>query len=101
MHIRVRAFGLPPARRAGQTLPDQRPQLALPANGRPSRFTSAAKHNAERVPARLALIDGHMLATLMVNRNIDVQDRETCVIKRIDEDFFEDSGQDPSGNCGP
>jgi restriction endonuclease Mrr len=31
-----------------------------------------------------------MLAGLMVNLNIGVQDRETYVIKRIDEDFFED-----------
>ncbi len=38
------------------------------------------------------LIDGRMLADLMVKYNVGVQDRETYVIKRIDEDFFEDSG---------
>jgi restriction system protein len=56
------------------------------------RFSSEAKVYAERVAARLVLIDGHMLAGLMVNLNIGVQDRETYVIKRIDEDFFEDVG---------
>ena len=56
------------------------------------RFTSDAKDYAERVAARVVLIDGHMLAALMVDLNIGVQDRETYVIKRIDEDFFEDSG---------
>ena len=56
------------------------------------RFSADAKNYAERVAARLVLIDGHMLAGLMVNLNIGVQDRETYVIKRIDEDFFEDVG---------
>jgi len=55
-------------------------------------FTAGAKDYAERVAARLVLIDGHMLAELMVDHNIGVQDRETYVIKRIDEDFFEDVG---------
>jgi restriction system protein len=56
------------------------------------RFTAEARDYAERVAARLVLIDGHMLAGLMVDLNIGVQDRETYVIKRIDEDFFEDVG---------
>jgi restriction system protein len=38
------------------------------------------------------LIDGRALADLMVKYNVGVQDRETYVIKRIDEDFFEDPG---------
>lgn len=57
-----------------------------------SRFTSDAEDYAERVAARLVLIDGRMLADLMVKYNIGVQERETYVIKRIDEDFFEDPG---------
>jgi restriction system protein len=40
----------------------------------------------------LVLIDGRTLADLMVRYNVGVQDRESYVIKRIDEDFFEDSG---------
>lgn len=54
------------------------------------RFTAEATDYAERVAARLVLIDGRRLAEMMVNLNIGVQDRETYVIKRIDEDFFED-----------
>jgi restriction system protein len=57
-----------------------------------SRFTQDAVDYAERVAARLVLIDGRMLADLMVKYNIGVQDQETYVIKRIDEDFFEDAG---------
>jgi restriction system protein len=57
-----------------------------------SRFTGDAEDYAERVAARLVLINGDMLASLMVKYNIGVQDRETYVIKRIDEDFFEDPG---------
>jgi restriction system protein len=57
-----------------------------------SRFTTDAISYVERVPARVVLIDGRMLADLMVKHNIGVQDQETYVIKRIDEDFFEDSG---------
>jgi restriction system protein len=56
-----------------------------------SRFTTEAIAYAERVPARVVLIDGRMLADLMVKHNIGVQDQETYVIKRIDEDFFEDT----------
>ncbi len=56
-----------------------------------SRFTADAISYADRVPARVVLIDGRMLADLMVKYNIGVQDQETYVIKRIDEDFFEDS----------
>jgi restriction system protein len=57
-----------------------------------SRFTNDAEDYAERVAARLVLINGDLLANLMVKYNIGVQDRETYVIKRIDEDFFEDPG---------
>lgn len=57
-----------------------------------SRFTQEARDYAERVAARLILIDGSMLAELMVKHNVAVQDQETYVIKRIDEDFFEDAG---------
>jgi restriction system protein len=56
-----------------------------------SRFTTDAATYAQRVPARVVLIDGRMLAELMVKHNIGVQDQETYVIKRIDEDFFEEA----------
>jgi restriction system protein len=56
-----------------------------------SSFTNEAITYADRVAARVVLIDGIALAQLMVTHNIGVQDRETYVIKRVDEDFFEEA----------
>lgn len=54
-----------------------------------SRFTPDAIEYAERVPARLVLIDGTRLADLMIVHNIGVQDDDVFVLKRLDEDFFD------------
>jgi restriction system protein len=56
-----------------------------------SRFTPEAVTYADRVAARVILIDGQVLSGLMVQHNVGVQDQHTYVIKRIDEDFFEES----------
>jgi restriction system protein len=56
-----------------------------------SRFTPEAATYADRVAARVVLIDGQALSGLMVQHNVGVQDQHTYVIKRIDEDFFEES----------
>jgi restriction system protein len=56
-----------------------------------SRFTPDAITYADRVAARVILIDGAALSALMVRHNIGVQDQQTYVIKRVDEDFFEES----------
>jgi restriction system protein len=56
-----------------------------------SRFSADAHAYAERVNARLVLIDGPGLADLLVKHNIGAQDREVFVLKRIDEDFFEEA----------
>lgn len=40
--------------------------------------------------ARVILIDGQQLARMMVTHNIGVQVKNMYVIKRVDEDFFED-----------
>lgn len=56
-----------------------------------SRFSPEARTYSDRVMARLVLIDGQTLASLMVDHNIGAQDRDTYVIKRVDEDFFEDA----------
>jgi len=45
----------------------------------------------DRVPSRVILLDGLTLSGLMVRYNIGVQDQQTCVIKRVDEDFFDES----------
>jgi restriction system protein len=55
-----------------------------------SRFTAEAREYAERVNARLVLIDGAWLAQLMLQHNIGVQEHERYVIKRLDEDFFDE-----------
>jgi restriction system protein len=56
-----------------------------------SRFSSDATDYADRVNARLVLIDGNALARLMVDHNIGVQEYQRYVLKRIDEDFFEEA----------
>ena len=56
-----------------------------------SRFTPEAVTYTDRVAARVVLIDGAALSGLMVRHNIGVQDQQTYVIKRVDEDFFEES----------
>ena len=53
------------------------------------RFTSEARDYAQRVPARLVLIDGAQLTELMVLHNVGVQEEQTFTLKRVDEDFFE------------
>jgi restriction system protein len=56
-----------------------------------SRFTPDAIAYADRVAARVVLIDGQALSALMVRHNIGVQDQQAFVIKRVDEDFFEET----------
>lgn len=55
-----------------------------------SRFSHDAYTYAEKVAARVILIDGATLAGLLVKHNIGAQDSETYVLKRVDEDFFEE-----------
>jgi restriction system protein len=43
------------------------------------------------VAARVVLIDGISLAQLIATHNIGVQNRETYVIKRVDEDFSDEA----------
>jgi restriction system protein len=54
-----------------------------------SSFTAGARHEAERVNARIVLIDGDRLAELMVRHGVGVQAESTAVLHRIDEDFFD------------
>jgi restriction system protein len=55
-----------------------------------SRFSPDAYNYAEKVAARVILIDGPTLASLLVEHNIGAQNSETFVLKRVDEDFFEE-----------
>ena len=54
-----------------------------------SRFSADARSYVERIPNRIVLIYGRRLAELMILHNVGAQDESTFVLKRIDEDFFE------------
>ena len=55
-----------------------------------SRFSSEARDYAERVNARLILIDGPELASLMIEHDCGVVTEESFVLKQVDENFFEE-----------
>lgn len=54
-----------------------------------SRFSSGAIQEAERINARIELIDGHRLAELLVAHEVGVQVDQTVTLYRLDEDFFD------------
>lgn len=54
-----------------------------------SRFTQGAHNEADRINARIELIDGAKLAQLLVVYGVGVQTEETVVLCGLDEDFFE------------
>lgn len=53
-----------------------------------SGFTKEARAYAGQVNSKVVLIDGAMLADLMIDHNIGVSTRETYEIKRVDSDYF-------------
>jgi len=54
-----------------------------------SRFTTGARQEAERINARIELIDGERLARLLVAYGVGVQTDQTVSLYRVDEDFFD------------
>jgi restriction system protein len=56
-----------------------------------SGFSADARTYADRVNARIVLIDGPELAQLMVEHNCGVRVEETFVLKQVDEDFFDET----------
>jgi len=56
-----------------------------------SRFSADARDYAERVNARLVLIDGPELAALMIEHDCGVIVEESFVLKQVDENFFEEA----------
>lgn len=54
-----------------------------------SKFTTGARAEAERINARIELIDGPKLAELLVTYGVGVQAEQTVTLYRLDEDFFE------------
>lgn len=55
-----------------------------------STFSADAIDYAGRVENRVVLIDGHRLANLMIDFGVGVSVEATHVIKKIDNDFFEE-----------
>lgn len=54
-----------------------------------SSFSRGAREEAERINARIELIDGSRLSELLVAYGVDVQVQQTVSLYRLDEDFFE------------
>lgn len=56
-----------------------------------SSFTAEAVKAAEEMKGqRIVLIDGHRLVRLMIRHGVGCREEETLVIKKLDEDFFEE-----------
>jgi restriction system protein len=54
-----------------------------------STFTASAKDTANRLSKRIVLIDGKLLAKLMIRHNVGCRTVETLEMKKEDDDFFE------------
>lgn len=54
-----------------------------------SRFTAGAREEAERINARIELIDGNRLAELLVQWGVGVQPEQSVTLYRLDEDYFD------------
>ena len=55
-----------------------------------SRFSPGARAEAERINARIELIDGTRLAELLIKHHVGVQTVQTVDLYRLDEDFFDE-----------
>jgi restriction system protein len=55
-----------------------------------SSFSGDAQQYAAGASPRVILVDGERLAALMIDHNVGVSDRETYVVKRVDNDYFGD-----------
>jgi restriction system protein len=53
-----------------------------------SNFTSDAHDYVSRIDSKIVLIDGDLLAQLMIDHNVGVSTSATYDIKRIDSDYF-------------
>ncbi len=58
-----------------------------------ARFTQAASDYVARSPKRIVLIDGEMLARMMVEHDIGVRARVRYSIKQLDENYFDQEGE--------
>ncbi len=56
-----------------------------------SDFSKEAKDYVTRIEKKIVLINGNLLAELMLDHNVGVSEKERFVIKRIDTDYFDES----------
>ena len=54
-----------------------------------SAFTKDALEWVEAVSQKIVLIDGKRLASLMIEHNVGVSPTRSYVLKRLDQDYFE------------
>ncbi len=54
-----------------------------------SSFTVSARETAEQLSKRMVLVDGEMLARMMIAHDVGCRVEDTLHIKKLDEDFFE------------
>lgn len=57
-----------------------------------SHFSRDAKEYAATIEKKIVLIDGEMLAQLMIDHNIGVSEVASYSVKKIDLDFFDEEG---------
>ncbi|MBN9391547.1 MAG: restriction endonuclease [Chloroflexi bacterium] len=55
-----------------------------------SQFSQDAKDYVNRIEKRIVLIDGNQLGQYMIDYNVGVNEIETYVVKKIDQDYFGD-----------
>ena len=55
-----------------------------------STYTSEATDYASRIDTKVVLIDGQLLATLMMDFDVGVSVAASYIVKRIDSDYFEE-----------
>jgi restriction system protein len=56
-----------------------------------SDFTKEARDYVTRIEKKIILINGDMLADLLIENNVGVDEKERFVIKKIDNDYFEET----------
>jgi restriction system protein len=56
-----------------------------------SDFSKEARDYVTRIEKKIVLINGNMLADLMIESDVGVDEKERFVIKKIDNDYFEET----------
>jgi restriction system protein len=54
-----------------------------------STFSKDALEYVEAIQQKIILVDGKQLASLMIEHNVGVAPTKTYIVKRLDQDYFE------------